>query len=135
MRSTLSKSRSTRPPFDRLLGGDQANGGLVDRDLESVDLILLGHHLVGERLIALNEDAHGEADHGFGQRAHDRELFENVLKLFVEVSHRKDQPKRPLIKASVLESFGLVKRSLVGPYSIRSPSRKNAVRSATRAAC
>ena len=46
-----------------------------------------------------------------------------------------DQPNRPVIYSSVFLFFGMENSVMVSPYSITSPSRKNAVLSEIRAAC
>src|SRR5262249_47577788 len=108
-----------------------------------------------QRLIPHDQAANRQPDHLLGQVAHGDDGLEQVLKLFVELTHvifdlqfaigdfncksqignRKSYPNLPLINDSVLGSFGVVNISPVGPSSTSSPSSRNTVRSAIRAAC
>jgi hypothetical protein len=107
-------------PSDRLVEGGQAHGLVVDLDLEGVDLVLLGEDDLGVGLVALDQRAHGQLDHRLGQRAHDDDLLEDVLKLFVEVTdHFGQAPARDARVNDALTPRQMVSIEIMGRQATR----------------
>src|SRR5579884_4013152 len=126
---------------DRRLPREQRLHALLDPEVAAVDLVVEADHLVGELVVAPRERVQRRA-----QRAQDERslLVDGRLELRQLVLKRLPQPNRPVTYPSVRESDGCVKILSVESYSTRMPWRlpssstcrlKNAVISATRAAC
>ena len=125
---------------DRRLPGEQRLDALLDREVAAVDLVVEGDHLVGELDVLRVERVQRAAKRAQDERAL---LLERLLEAGQLVLEDRPQPNRPVTYPSVRSSLGFVKIFSVSSYSTRIPVRlpsetsrlKNAVRSATRAAC
>ena len=125
---------------DRRLAGEQRLHAGLDREVAAVDLVVEADHLVGQLVVAAGEGVQRRAERPQDEVALllDRRL--ELLELLVE---RRSHPNRPVTYPSVRSSAGEVKIFSVESYSTSTPCLpssstwrlKNAVISATRAAC
>ncbi len=114
----------------------------LDRDVAAVDLVVEADHLVRKLLVAACERVERRAKRTQNEIAF---LLQRRLELCELLGERDaHQPNRPVTYPSVRSSDGCVKIFSVASYSTRTPLRepssftsrlKNAVISATRAAC
>src|SRR5262249_43850383 len=126
---------------DRCLSGEQRLDSGLDREVAAVDLVVEADHLVGQLVVAAGQCVQGRAE-----RAQDEIPFflQRGLELVELLVEEDSHPNRPVTYPSVRSSAGEVKIFSVESYSTRMPWRlpssstwrlKNAVISATRAAC
>ncbi len=77
---------------DRLLQGGERDRAVVDLDLQVVDFPLFAMDLGTARFLALDQRPHGGLNHGLRKAAHEQQLLEQLLHLFIEVTLHLSEP-------------------------------------------
>ena len=72
----------------RLMQREQLEAPLVDFDVQSVDRIVAGQHLLGPRVIAVDQRLHRGAHLLLGGAGHHQQPLLEVVEIILEVRHR-----------------------------------------------